>query len=230
MILLGHRGAPAELPENTMRSFRRAVELGADGVELDVQLTRDGVPVVIHDETLARTTGVPGAVADVTWAEIRALRTGGEPVPRLEEVAAWAAEAGVFLNVEIKAAAATEAALRAVAAAGITERVLVSSFDPEVVARTGARLPAVPRYLLTEAWDAAALDAARSSGAQGVCLMEQAATTAALAELSTLALPVVVWTVDAPARIAELLRARVAGLITNHPERGAAVRRETLTT
>lgn len=229
-LLLGHRGAPVELPENTMRSFRRAVALGADGVELDVQLTRDGVPVVMHDETLERTTGAPGTVAEAAWAEVGTLRAGGEPVPRLEEVVAWAAAKGTFLNVEIKASAATDAALRVIGAGGIADQVLVSSFDPDAVARAGAVLPDVRRYLLTEAWNDTVREAVRRASAQGVCLGVDAAVPEVLDELRSLSLPVVVWTVDSPARMAGLLRAGVAGLITNHPERGAAVRREIRTT
>lgn len=85
--ILGHRGAPVEEPENTLRSFQRALELGVTGVELDVQLTRDGRLAVIHDETLDRTTNGRGPVRNFTIAELKKLDAGkGEPVPVLEEV------------------------------------------------------------------------------------------------------------------------------------------------
>ena len=85
--IIGHRGAPMEEPENTRRSFRRALELGVAAVELDVQLTRDGRLAVIHDETLDRTTNGRGLVRDFTLAELQKLDAGkGEPIPALEEV------------------------------------------------------------------------------------------------------------------------------------------------
>src|SRR5512140_1977680 len=85
--IVGHRGAPVEEPENTLRSFRRALDLGVAAVELDVQLTRDGCLAVIHDETLERTTNGHGRVQDFTLAELQRLDAGrGEPIPALEEV------------------------------------------------------------------------------------------------------------------------------------------------
>jgi glycerophosphoryl diester phosphodiesterase len=85
--IIGHRGAPAAEPENTRRSFRRALDLGVAAVELDVQLTRDGRLAVIHDETLDRTTNGHGQVRDFTLADLKKLDAGqGEPIPALEEV------------------------------------------------------------------------------------------------------------------------------------------------
>jgi glycerophosphoryl diester phosphodiesterase len=85
--IMGHRGAPADEPENTLRSFRRALAMGVTVVELDVQLTRDRRLAVIHDETLDRTTNGRGPVKDFTLAELQKLDAGqGEPVPSLEEV------------------------------------------------------------------------------------------------------------------------------------------------
>jgi len=85
--IVGHRGAPVEEPENTLRSFRRALDLGVGSIELDVHLSRDGRLVVIHDETLDRTTNGHGLVKDFTLAELQKLDAGkGEPIPTLEEV------------------------------------------------------------------------------------------------------------------------------------------------
>ena len=85
--IVGHRGAPAEEPENTLRSFRCALDLGVAAVELDVHLTRDGRLAVIHDETLDRTTNGHGLVQDFTLAELQKLDAGqGEPIPALGEV------------------------------------------------------------------------------------------------------------------------------------------------
>ena len=227
-LILGHRGSPARAPENTMLAFRLAREEGADGVELDVQPAADGAPVVIHDATLERTTDGAGAVASLAWAEVAAARSGGEPVPRLEEAARWAAESGAWLNVEIKSAGAEAAALAAVEGAGVLGRTFFSSFLPDVVARVGELAPHAARFLLAERWDDEARANALRLGVRGVCLHHPAATAGALAELNALGLEVVAWTVDDPARLRELLRAGVRAVITNHPARGVAALRDVL--
>ena len=110
ITVTAHRGYSSEYPENTMAAFRAAAEAGADCIELDVQQTADGVIVVMHDSSLKRTTGVNRPVWDMTWDEIRELDAGrlfgeefaGEPVPSLDEVLAFADEAGVRLNIELK--------------------------------------------------------------------------------------------------------------------------------
>ncbi|MFP3866950.1 MAG: glycerophosphodiester phosphodiesterase [Desulfobacteraceae bacterium] len=85
--IMGHRGAPAYEPENTLRSVRRALEMGVGAVEIDVQLTRDSRLAVIHDETVDRTTNGRGWVRDLTWDELQRLDAGqGEHIPALEEV------------------------------------------------------------------------------------------------------------------------------------------------
>src|SRR5438105_2353760 len=91
--VVGHRGAMGYCPENTMASFERALALGADWIELDVHLSRDGELIVIHDETLDRTTNGHGLVRDHTLAELKQLDAGdGQQIPTLDEVLTWAAE------------------------------------------------------------------------------------------------------------------------------------------
>ncbi|HKP76855.1 MAG TPA: glycerophosphodiester phosphodiesterase family protein, partial [Longimicrobiaceae bacterium] len=141
-LVLGHRGAPLAAPENTLRAFRLALEEGADGIELDVQPSADGVPVVLHDDTLDRTTDATGDVATLPWERIALARAGGEPVPRLEEVVAWAAEAGAFLNVELKRPGAEAASVAAIAGAGLRERTVFSSFQAASVAEVKRLDPA----------------------------------------------------------------------------------------
>src|SRR4026208_1214373 len=93
-LIIGHRGASAGAPENTMAAFRAAIAVGADGIEFDVRLTREGVPVVIHDSTLRRTGGLSQRIADLTWAEVAKVDVGSwfsrsfanETVPNLTEL------------------------------------------------------------------------------------------------------------------------------------------------
>lgn len=110
MKVMAHRGYSGKYPENTMLSFRKAAETGCDAVELDVQMTKDGVVVVIHDETVDRTTDGSGAVRDYTFEELRKLnaaklfpdKASFEPVPSFEEYCRWASEQGIDTNIEIK--------------------------------------------------------------------------------------------------------------------------------
>jgi glycerophosphoryl diester phosphodiesterase len=225
-LIFGHRGASAEAPENTMRAFRLALAQGADGVELDVQRSADGVPVVIHDPTLERTTDGEGPVSARTAAALAGVRSRGEPVPTLDEVARWAAEAGAWVNVEIKDPAATDAAVRVCRDAGIADRTVFSSFDAGTVRRVGEVAPDATRYFLTERWDGEVLAVVREIGAMGVCLERRAATPAALASLAAEALPAVVWTVDDPAEVRRLLEAGVRAVISNVPALAVAARAE----
>lgn len=104
-----HRGASSSAPENTLPAFRRAAELGADGVELDVQLTKDGQLVVVHDETLERVSDGTGWVKDHTLAQLRQLdfnrqfpEYGPQPIPTLAEVYRLLEPTGLTVNVELK--------------------------------------------------------------------------------------------------------------------------------
>jgi glycerophosphoryl diester phosphodiesterase len=209
-----------------MLAFGLALEHGADGVELDVRMASDGVPVVIHDETLERTTSGAGRVADLTSAHLTSLDAGaGEGVPVLEDVAAWAAATGAWLNVEIKERGAEAASVAALRRHGMLERAVFSAFDPAVVETVGRVDAGVLRFLLTERWDPAAAHAAGACGAMGICLERDAATPDALRSIAGLGLPVIVWTVDDETRLRALLRAGVAAVISNVPGRAASIRR-----
>lgn len=106
MMVAAHRGDSAHFPENTMAAFRAAIEVGVDMIETDVQLTRDGVPVLIHDKTVDRTTDGTGDVKDMNFAELRALNAGTEELPQqiptLSELLELLQGTGVTLNLEVK--------------------------------------------------------------------------------------------------------------------------------
>lgn len=151
--VVAHRGLSATEPENTLRALRAAHAAGADLIEFDVHLSRDDVPVVIHDDTLERTTNGAGRVRDRTLDELRALDAGsGERVPTLDEVAAWAGASGAVLSVELKQPAPVggaprydDIADRAIAILrthGVLDRCLVHSFDVPTVRRVRRLAPA----------------------------------------------------------------------------------------
>jgi glycerophosphoryl diester phosphodiesterase len=164
-IIVAHRGAAAQAPENTMEAFRLGVEAGADAIELDVHLTADGQLAVIHDETLERTTDRTGRVADLTMEQIREADAGatfsregdsgfpfaerGLTVPTLPEVLAWLPD-GVGLVIEIKARAAADAVVEAVRDHPVRDgRLAVISFDEAAIERVRELDPGIKTgYLL----------------------------------------------------------------------------------
>lgn len=151
-IIVAHRGASAQAPENTMEAYRLGVEAGADAIELDVHLTADGQLAVIHDDTLDRTTDRTGAVRDLTMDQIREADAGatfvrtddagfpfrgrGLRVPTLPEVLAWLPD-GIGLVIEIKARAAADAVVEAVRGHPVRRdgRLAVISFDEAAIER-----------------------------------------------------------------------------------------------
>jgi glycerophosphoryl diester phosphodiesterase len=146
-LVIGHRGAAAEAPENTLPSFERAAAIGVDALEFDVHVTADGHAVVIHDPTLRRTTGRDGAVASLTLEQLRAADAGarftldgrsfpfrgrGVRVPTVEEV--LVRFPAMPLLIELKTAAASEALRRTIARHAAEDRCVIGSFDDAAVA------------------------------------------------------------------------------------------------
>lgn len=124
-LILGHRGYSAKHLENSMEAFRAALAAGMDGFELDAQPTRDGVAVILHDDTLDRTALGSGALRKLKAGELPKLRNG-EPLPHLSDALALPAK---LINVELKGEPGWKQALAAVEAAGALGRVLFSSFE-----------------------------------------------------------------------------------------------------
>lgn len=170
-LILAHRGASAYAPENTLAAFLLARELGADGVELDVQLSRDGVPVVIHDHTVERTTNGYGRVSELTIWELKQLDAGawkdaafsGEKIPTLAEVfdvlADWLRPARRtpqgLINVELKTErlksdGLERAVINLINKYNLGDRILLSSFNPLALYRAKKQSPNLKRGLLYE--------------------------------------------------------------------------------
>jgi len=126
MICIGHRGASAYEPENTIRAFKRAIEKGCEGVEMDLRRTKDGKIVVIHDETVDRTTNGKGKVSEMTLEEIKKLDSHGEKIPLLSEVLSEV-KANIFL-LEIKEGGYEESIVKEVKDAKLLDKVIFISF------------------------------------------------------------------------------------------------------
>lgn len=227
MLLIGHRGAAGVAPENTIVSFRRAVAMGADAVELDVQRTRDGHLVVMHDRTVDRTTDGTGPVDDLDLATIERLDAGswkgaafaGERVPTLDQVID-AVAAPTILFVELKGPAPTgvEAQLLATVARA-RSRVRVSSFDHRALARLRRLDAAIPIGALFTALPVDPVAIARSCGASAIHPGAEYVVPELVREAHDAGLEVHVWTANEPREIAALREMGVDGIFSDHPDR-----------
>ncbi|MFI6829210.1 glycerophosphodiester phosphodiesterase [Kribbella sp. NPDC050241] len=218
MIITGHRGALGTEPENTLRSFRRAVADGCDEIELDLRVTADGELVIMHDATVDRTTSGSGEIAAMSYDELRSLDAGlGEVVPTWAETAA---EIGIRFQAEVKAVDAIPLLVESLQAdPSLAARTLVTSFHPEILlavrramptASTGrifGRTPAIFDVLmLTKEADA------------GTALCGIAGLTAdGVAELQATGLEVTAWPVPDQDTLVRAAALGVNGITTDNP-------------
>lgn len=238
--IIGHRGAAGSAPENTLAAFDLALEQGAEALELDVRLTADGVPVVLHDATLERTTDGQGLVAATTLERLRRLDAGarfttdattfpwrgqGVGVPTLDEV--FQRYPSTPLLIELKVAEAADPVARALLSHGAETRAVVASFLPAALTRFRKPpfLAGASRSEIAALWARATLRLPPRED-QGIRLYAvprqykgwiRVATRRFVAGAARLGRPVHVWTVDNVARAHRLWKRGVAGIITNYP-------------
>lgn len=231
-LVLGHRGASADAPENTLAAFRLALAQGADGVELDVWRCATGEVVVGHDEGMLRVAGCDCLVQDTPLAELRALDVGawkgdafrGERMPLLSEV--LEAFPRAVVNVELKSRGGdlrlADAVARVVARAGAGARVIVSSFDWRLLGAFRVTAPDVPVGLLFDgdhAWRLRLGVAIRVLRPSAVHPEGRLVTRERARAWNARGLAVNVWTVDDPVEAKALAALGAAALITNAPAR-----------
>ena len=236
--LIGHRGASFDAPENTLAAFRLAWEQGADGIEGDFRLTRDGEIVCLHDATTRRTAGVSLTVADSTLAQLRALDVGawkgaewaGEPIPTLREVIATVPP-GKKLFIELKSGPEILPPLAAVLAeSGLDPgRAVILAFIAEVVAGARELFPRVRTLWITDyrkqwgisGWSPSVekvLRTLESTGADGLASRAHRAVDATFVRaLRVAGKELHVWAVDAPRIAGRFLELGVDSIITNRP-------------
>ena len=218
MLIYGHRGASGAHPENTLLAFRAALDAGVDGVELDVHATADGVPVVIHDRAVERTTDGRGYVDEMPLEHLRRLDAGdGQQVPTLAEVLELVGERA-HLDIEIKGARIERETL-AVLARFPASRWAISSFDWETL-RTLRRLDAtIDLWPLAERCDDALPAIATELASPVVALFAGAFDPESAALLAGEELGVMVWTVNDPAEALSVRDLGAYALCTDVPER-----------
>ena len=251
-LIIGHRGASSHAPENTLAAFRMAIEAGADGVEFDVQIAKDGVPVVIHDATLERTGLCPDKVADLTSRQLGKIDVGswfnlafpakaapefaGEMVPTLAQALNLLKGFGGLIYIELKA---NDADFRELAKA-VCDIIRDSPLLPQMIVKS-FKLAAIPevRHHLPEVQTAALFEPtimdflrrrrhilaiAHEFGADQISL-HRSLVTRELASLAAEAqMPVTIWTTDDPKWIKRCRKFGIGALITNDPAKLIVVR------
>lgn len=243
-LIIGHRGASAVAPENTLAAFSRALEDGADGVEFDVRLSRDHVPVVIHDATLKRTAHIDRLVEELDASALRHCDVSswfgpvqGEhkryagAVPTLAEVFKLFQKTNALLYLEMKSDAAdattlVETVVDETHNAQIAEQLIVSSFDLNAVALVKKIDPTISTAALFEPKLSRPLstmrrlkmiDLAMEHGANEIALHHSLVSARVVQKAQAFGLPVVVWTVDDVKWIQQGQRLGLKALITNNP-------------
>ncbi|MGA0839243.1 MAG: glycerophosphodiester phosphodiesterase [Pseudomonadales bacterium] len=219
-VIIGHRGAAGLVPENTLPSFERAFALGVNAVELDVHVV-EGRLIVLHDDTLDRTTNSVGPISHQSLTALRALDAGGGwPIPLLEEVLA-ALPPGTGINIELKGANTAEPVAELLTAFPETD-VLVSSFDPAELARFTAASAATRVAPLFHDWDEAAWDIAETLNAWAINLWRKIATPPRLATARERGLRSFVYTVNNLETARRLFASGATGVFTDYPDRVSA--------
>jgi len=234
-LVIAHRGDSAHRPENTLAAFAGALELGVSAVELDIQLTRDGHVVVIHDVDLERTTSGRGDVRQLTLAEVRAVSAGypdrfggdwaGERVPTLAEALALLRDRARAM-IELKAESVTEdetggleaRAVAEICRAGMADKVALISFDQRAILRLRRLAPEISRGRIFGRTTADELLAdARASGSEVVLPHKSQLSDALVARVHTAGIKLATWVVDEPEELRELARFDLYGVGSNRP-------------
>lgn len=195
MLIYAHRGASQAEPENTLAAFKRAIEVGADGIEFDVHASADGVPVVIHDRDLTRATNGSGDVDQKTLAELQALDAGqGQRIPTLAEVLDLTATK-LRLYIELKQRGIERQVLDVLAnyPGAIW---LIGSDDVEILRAVRALAPDVELWLISEEASDAAFHAAGEVKASAISLRADLVSPEVVNRFTLASLGLVVWTVN----------------------------------
>lgn len=226
-LVLGHRGASHDAPQNTLAAFRKAAAIGADGVELDVHLSRDGVPVVIHDARVDATTDGSGYVSAQSLAELKTLDAGysfdpryaGERIPTLEDVLREVGET-LLVNIELKVGrldGLVSAVVNVVQRVKMQSRVWFSSFRPYLLYQARDLAPDIPCGLLYAPPTVGALLLAPITPYEARHPYHAMIRERAVRQAHRRGLRVFAWTVDDVDAARKLAGWGVDGIITNDP-------------
>jgi glycerophosphoryl diester phosphodiesterase len=219
-----HRGFSARYPENTMLSFQKAIETGCDGIELDIHLSRDGKIVVIHDETVNRTTNGKGFVKDADYAELRALDAGkGEHIPTIEEYFDLVDKYPLLTNIELKNSVfwyegMEEKIIGMIRERGIEERIIFSSFNHFSILKCKKLAPEIRCGFLVWSWIIDVGAYTKKHGIEGIHPEYCSLTGEAVREIQSNGVAINAYTVDDRETMERLISLGVYSIITDDPE------------
>lgn len=231
--VIGHRGAAAYAPENTLEGIHTAADMGASWVEFDVKLTKDGVPILFHDDDLERTTGVPGLVADIMYDDIRHLDAGswfgdsfkGAKIPTLEDAVEVLLKRNLGVNIEIKPCPGREKETAEAVLDVLSriwddhDKILISSFSHvslEVALDIAADWPRA--LLLEEEWPPNWQDLAEHLDVASININGNTVTRDDVEEIIDFGKPVLAYTVNDVKKARELQSWGVDGFFTDEPD------------
>jgi glycerophosphoryl diester phosphodiesterase len=222
-IITAHAACKGHAPENTLAGIRAALKLRADAIEIDIRCTRDGVPVLLHDSTVDRTTDGQGKLAELSLRQVRRLDAGGgERIPTLREVLDVVAGRALIV-LEIKPSGIETETLAVVRRAKALDWCVVHSFRPQVVEQIKKLEPKMPCSLLTGGEDARdwrrLFSFALSLGAQGVAVHHAAVTPQLVRAAHLRELRFSTWTVDTRTDTRRVYAAGVDAITTDYPDR-----------
>jgi glycerophosphoryl diester phosphodiesterase len=246
-LIIAHRGASAAAPENTLAAFRKAIDEGAEGVEFDVRLARDGVPVVVHDATLNRTGRMNAAVTDLTSKELSKIdvgswfdttgRTNGgsgyatERIPTLARTLEFLAEFPGLIFIELKCGdreiePLTAAVCEVVKDSPLAPQIIVKSFKLAVIPQVRMLAPGVrtaalfaPKIMTILRKEKHLVKIADEFGADELSIHFSLATRKLMEKAAKHGLPVNIWTADNPRWVRRALRLGLKSIITNDPSK-----------
>jgi glycerophosphoryl diester phosphodiesterase len=234
---IAHRGAGKLAPENTLAAFRVGASHGYRAFECDVKLSADGVPFLLHDATLQRTTRERGVASQRSWNELSRIDAGGwhsrafagETIPSFDAIASYCLRNGHALNVEIKPTPGADAETGRVVAheaarlwANVPIKPLLSSFQPDSLAAAQAAQPSLPRALLLDKLPAGWLEQAQALGCVAVVANYGVLDAAVIARAHVAGLRVLTYTVNDPATAKWLVDRGIDGIITDAVDRFSA--------
>ncbi len=221
-LVISHATCAGHAPENTLAGIRAALDIGAHAIEMDVQASADGVPVLMHDLTVDRTTSGSGDLASLTLKQLQALDAGGEPVPTFAQ-ALELTRGRALLVAEIKRPGCEATLTDVIRHADALEDVMVWSFLPPALAAMREAEPRLPGALLIPPGSIGEWPTLRELalrlGLQAVSVFHPNLNAEVVARARRSGLTVYAWTADAESDIQRLLGLAVDGIVSNYPER-----------
>jgi glycerophosphoryl diester phosphodiesterase len=234
VLVIAHRGFSGGAPENTLAAFKKAIDLGVDMIELDVLLSKDGQIVVIHDDTLNRTTNGKGRVTDYTLDELKQLDAGswfgtqfsGEKIPTLKEMLELT-RGKMFLNIELKKGDLgrytmmdlADRSLQEVEEVGMLNQVVFASFDPSAIDRILEKNPKIPVALIySQSWTFPQ----EVTGGRSISVLScsgKVLTQTNISKTHQRGMKVIAWTLNTEEHMQHFLNMGVDGIITDYPDR-----------